>query len=155
MAQPGENIMLEGLDAATADGVYLGNTDAVDILMRSFISDAADAIEAGNAEAVSGLIDTMALRFAGQEAGYNPIPDWSTRRDGIGLYVATHWGIDPNHTVVDILRGMFAMMAQEIIEWAKAGDSLDDEDLAFRTDALAERATATVTNTYEIVYPPE
>ncbi len=154
MTQPKENILLAGMQASAAadGGVYLGSLEAVDVIVREFISDAADAIDAKDGEALLARVERAALVFAGQEPGFVPIPDWAVR-DKLGIYAAERWEIDPNQPLVEILRAMFLMLASEIIEMVKQGSDLDEEDMQFRVDVLAERARATLTGTYEVTFP--
>jgi len=153
-----EDGLMYGVDfakAARSAGVYLGDTEAVAVLMQSFIAALADAYGEGDAAKVTHLADVEALRFAGQMDGFTPIPDWASR-ENLGLYAAKHWSLQPDGGLVEILRGVFLMAAStvgDIIIAAHGGEA--DDQTQFRIDMLVEALTATMTNTWEIVYPPE
>lgn len=144
----------EKTPAAAKDAQYLGDIAAVDQLVRTFIDAASDAISAHDGERLMALVDAEALRFSGQMPGFDPIPGWASRNE-LGLYIAKHWNIEPDPSLLDLVRGLFLRICERIIAIAKQADSLPENDLRFRIDALIEEATATLTGTWEVVYPPE
>lgn len=133
-------------------GSYLGDIAVVDSVVRAFIGALA---EAETAEQMVAEADRMALIFAGQNPEFSPIPDWNTR-DQLGLYIARHYGkVDPNGSLIEILKSLFLDGVIRFIDAVKAQAQLGDEAGQFRIDILIEELVAVLTATWEITYPPE
>jgi hypothetical protein len=147
-----ENILLEGLKAARAGEVYLGNVDAVQSIMAGFVSSTADAMAEGDSAKVLALADAMALRFAGGNPGDGLIPGWHVRNQ-LGIYAATHWSVDPNQDLVSILRTVFILAAGRVADAIKAEHEHGAGAGEFQIDIVVEELTATMTSTWEVMFP--
>jgi hypothetical protein len=141
--------MAEALTAAT--DAYLGDLGVVETLVRSYI---AEVTEAESPDAIVRKADAMALIFAGV-GDYKPVPEWNVRSQ-LGLYVASRYGkVDPNASLVEILKSLFLDAAQRTLEAVTAVHTKGEEAGRFLIDSLIEELVAVLTGTWEIVFPPD
>lgn len=153
-----DNTLLTGIEFAKAAkdaGTYLGDFQAVSDLIRAFIASEAEAMVEGDEALVMQIADAEALRFAGRMDGFTPIRDWAVHEQ-LGIYIAKHWGVDANATIVDALRGMFMKAVGQIADIIVDSHNGEAESQTrFRIDVLVEELAATLTGTWEVVFPPE
>lgn len=143
----------EGVAAASKDN-YLGDLAVVDILVRGYIGDVAEAMSRGDEDAVMRLATDMVEIFAGMRDDYAPIPDWHTS-NRLGSHVAEHWNLEPGQALTTTLRAMFLLLAQRVADAIKAKAGVIDGDAGFMIDTAVEEATAALMGTWDIVFPAE
>ncbi|MBN3839230.1 hypothetical protein [Burkholderia sp. Ac-20349] len=116
---------------------YLGNAKVVGQLVRQFVHNVLSI----DASALVGECNRMADIFAGMNAAYTSIPDWSNR-DGIGRSVAEQYGVDPTQSTHAILRAAFAVIATRLFGIVKQHHNDADEVWQPLVDQLVRDAAA-------------
>jgi hypothetical protein len=138
------------LAVANSEG-YLGNSEIVEGLVRDFV---ANVIEATSPDTAFSECDRMALIFSGNEPGFTPIPEWNTR-EALGMKCADWQDVDPNQSLIDILRATFAKYAI----WARStvADYANEpnDDWRWRIDLIIEYCTSLMLGTIDTVFPQE
>lgn len=153
---PDDAATLAAFQAMGGGGRYLGNFAYVEGVVREFIAEVAEAADAGDLNRALKAADDWALRFArpsGEEVG---IAEWH-ESGRLGLYITRHWPVEPGLNLVDTLRAMFLLVIERLISAMRSnakGES-SDEALRFVIDTTAEEMAATLTGTWEAVYPEE
>jgi hypothetical protein len=136
------------LAVANSEG-YLGNAEFVEGLVRDFV---ANIIEATSPDTAFSECDRMALIFSGNEPGFTPIPDWNTR-EALGMKCAERQDVDPDQSLVDILRATFAMYAVQLRGLVEAHASDPVEDWGWKIDQIIEHCTSLMIGTIDTLYP--
>lgn len=146
-AQTGSSFQA-ALAVANSEG-YLGNAEVVESLVRDFV---ANSLEATGPESIYADCDRLSLIFSGNDEGFTPIPEWNTR-EGLGMKCCERHDLDPNMSLVDILRATFAMYAAQargiLIEHAKD----PEEDWGWKIDQIIEHCTSLMLGTIDTLYP--
>lgn len=153
---PDEAAMRASFEAAGGDAPYLGDFAYVEGVVREFIAEVAAAIGAGDADRILKATDDWAARFASPSGGEVGIADWHNARQ-LGAYIVRHWPVEDGLSLEDSLRSMFLTAVLRIKDAIvdNAAGKRDDEWLKFIIDITAEELTATLTGTWEAVYPEE
>ena len=138
----------EALAVANSEG-YLGNAEVVESLVRGFV---ANIIEATSPDTAFSECDRMALIFSGNEPGFTPIPGWTTR-EALGIKCAERQDVDPDQSLVDILRATFAMYAVWLRGVVEDYAGEPEEDWGWRIDLIIEHCTSLMIGTIDTLYP--
>jgi hypothetical protein len=145
-----ETIFQAALAVANSEG-YLGNAAVIEGLVRDFV---ANILEATSPDTAFAECDRMALIFSGNEPGFTPIPEWNTR-EALGMKCAERQDVDPDQSLVDILRATFATYAIQLRGLVEDHANDPEEVWGWQIDQIIEHCTALMLGTIDTLYPAE
>ena len=138
----------KGLEESLKEG-YLGNADIVESVIRGW---AGEILDADTQEEAMAACDRMGVIFSGGDPAFTMIPGWNDR-EHLGMMVSRRAGIDPNHTLIDILRGAFIGNGAQLRELLNENDGKPYEEWGWQVDGIVEFLQAMMMGTADVLFP--